>query len=397
MMDGSARCRRMFLAMVMVIGLGWGCAEAEFEEDTGLDAGPRTCESLSDCRLDELCADGLCVPPDRRDAGGDGGAVDAADGGERADGAGGGDAVGDGGERADGECAECGPSEVCEEGQCVRRCETGCTDGQKCRDLGEGYQCYRGCEELLTAEQCPREGTLCLDVDDDPQSTDPVCVESRCEERADCEVGGTCVRFPNAFGICARSGAQEVGDRCDTADRSKRCEPGAYCLEDGRQGSEGTCVKLCDPWASSPACGDGQRCGLFRWASGRFRIITLRQGFCNGNVDPSGQASLETCESPQNVCGHALRCQSEGMTNRCYKWCRPGEGDCATGEACNRYLFAGERRIGRCEARCEQGQQDCGSDRACVDGVCRRSCESASDCCAGPDSCDWSCNGGYCE
>ena len=410
-----------------------GCAAGQFDGDD-------ECTDSSDCKLNQQCVNGTCSvfdvsgndpdtsgPTDsytpKRDGGGADSAVDDG-GGQDPDGMSGkmdaadtspGTDVGndtgkaDSGDSGSQNCGgNCKIGQKCENGQCVSKCQPNCNSQQQCADLGEGPKCYSTCQQELTTKGCTGSGVMCRDINRDPNSQKKtlVCLQSQCSKHSECQ-SGTCLQFHNSYGTCVRKGPKKVGQSCDLSKQSGLCESGAFCVRSSSSSMTGTCRKLCDPWSASPSCNSNQRCSLFKRGASSYIVLTFRQGFCNNSVDAVGSATLDSCQSDQNMCDHGIRCV--GSTDPlCMKWCRPGKGDC-TGEipsqymasgVCNNYVFPGERNIGRCVPRCSGTRYCSQMGYGCTNGLCRNQCSSATvvqDCCDGNQPCDWKCNNGLCE
>ena len=301
---------------------------------------------------------------------------------------------------------QCGIGETCQNGQCVTRCQPKCRSDQQCADLGQGPKCHDKCNELLSSKGCPQSGELCRDLNPDPNKDLLVCMSSQCSKHADCP-RGTCFQYPNDHGVCEQNGPKKEGQSCDLSTQSKRCEAGVFCVPSSSRSPTGTCRKLCQPWDLNPSCNSNQRCSIFKQSLSGLFALGLRQGFCNPSVDPNGRASLDSCSGSQYMCDHAVRCLGS-QSPLCFKWCRPGEGDCqgtippsySASGVCDNYVIAGERRIGRCVPRCSGSRYCSPTDRSCTAGICRQTCSPSTvvqDCCGGSQPCDWKCNGGYCE
>lgn len=421
----------LYLASVAALGLflavSTGCAAGEI-------APGEECDSSSDCESDELCVEGTCVGSDANGGGiagsgtssgastagtsvggntagaGSSTVEDGGNGSASDDDGGDGNATG-GDVRPDagvGCGGECGPGEECEEGSCVSLCDPECNSNQHCVQLedGEEAQCLTSCSEAFEVSDCFRTGELCRDVNPDENETTLACVPSQCSSHSDCEEG-SCLRFINEHGACVADGSKAVGESCDLSSALERCEQGAFCIQEGSNTNQGTCRTLCDPWNGS-SCSAQERCSLFTFDGQGYSALTFRQGWCNPSLDSDGREPFEGCSSGQNMCNHAVRC-SAGNDNFCFKWCRPGEGDCRgtipddvdTNGVCDKFVFGGLRKVGRCVPECS-GSEFCSSgDTRCVNGICRQECSQGSavaDCCGGSSPCPYTCSSeGLCE
>ena len=405
------------MALVWLVTLG-GCASGEISDG-------EECSVEDDCPPEMSCVEGSCTAPDTLptadlDAGErdvrppEDGVVGPRDGGDaKVDAADedtesqpdGGDVDDDAGEVDTGPsvCDEdCGVGEICEEGECVSRCQQpSCRNDQQCADIGNGPRCYETCPESNSAQGC-RDRELCRDLLAGQDEDRLICMPSQCSSNADCR-SGTCVNHINDYGRCVASGPKAVGEACDLAEGAERCEDGAYCMRDSSQDTTGTCRKLCDPWADSPSCGSDAYCGMFKRRSGGLSVVSFRQGYCNPSTESERTQPFENCSADANMCSDAVRCVGTSGPV-CIKWCRPGESDClgtapprfATSATCNNYVFGGLRRIGRCEPQC-RGDGDCPNGQECHRGLCRRTCSSDADCCEGGTSCQFECNNTLCE
>jgi hypothetical protein len=404
------------MALVWLVTLG-GCASGEISDG-------EECSGTDDCPAEMNCVEGICTAPDAAPTadldGGEpdvrppeDGVVDPRDAADvqidatgedvepRADS---GDVEADGSEVDTGPSGcggACGAGEICEDGECVSRCQQpSCRNDQQCADIGNGPRCYETCSEANSVEEC-REGELCRDLLGGEDDELLICMPSQCSTNEECR-SGTCINGINDYGRCVASGPKAVGEACDLASRGERCKEGAYCIRESSQDTTGTCRKLCDPWADSPSCGSDAYCGLFKQRSGGLSVVSFRQGYCNPSIESERTPPFETCSADANMCTDAVRCVGTSGPV-CIKWCRPGEGDCSgtapprfsTSATCNNYVFGGLRRLGRCEPQCSTGG-DCPDGQTCRQGLCRRTCTSAADCCDATP-CQFECNNGLCE
>ncbi len=309
----------------------------------------------------------------------------------------------------------CSAAEKCEEGICVEACnptcvapkvctETGCkfpTCSQKgdrcettetdqgnflCRDLGNGGECLSKCTEL-GADTCA-SGEYCI-----PTNGQFNCEASQCSQQSDC-AGGSCFLFDNDYGRCFAAGNLSENAVCDLG--GSTCAAGLTCgLKVGAAAGEGTCQKICSPWAASTGCTGGARCSNF---------VTPRSFSCSPDNDATGSTAYSSCTTPNASCSDATRCIELASSNGCFQYCRPGSNDCAglsVESSCNNRLIAGEDRWGLCLGKCNN-QEDCGDGRVCNNEICRQPCTDATtvvaDCCNGNAvDCNWTCNAGLCE
>ncbi len=378
--------------------------------DLGVDdGGPMGCEPA--CGQDEVCEEGICVPDEPVCEPACASNLVCVDGSCELP--------------PEKECdPACAPNQRCEDGVCVTpMCNPACeapgmcvngacefptcqNEGDPCDSValeqGDFYclveaasmraRCYKKCPQNESPRGCS-VGQRCLAaVESSPNLT--FCLDSICATNGDCTDGadrGTCVQLENDFGYCQTAGAVGVGGACNL-ESGPHCSQGLLC-ESTSGGPQGLCRQSCRPWSSPTGCPGGQVCRLF----------SNRTGTCTASTDTTGQRAFETCTTPDNWCADATRCVQGNPNNICYRYCRPGQGDCVGfgSVACDNYIFPGDRSLGICNADCTQFPNFCGTNEDCMpDGVCKRRCTQNNvvrDCCNGATPCAWECRAGYCE
>ncbi len=221
--------------------------------------------------------------------------------------------------------SECGPGELCMEGDCIARPDPeGCSQNADC-DLGLVCRA-RGCESAPTSGTC--------NFDDDCAFTDRCttgdgdCLPS--EQCAHAEPGALC--HSACYGHCVdRPACDDDGD-CSLSEQCAdlRCQPIGDCSADGDCPDDAACI----------------------------------EGVCNDNGDCTDDVD---CPTSQSCVG----------------------GECTRNEACVDSACPSDQRCvdGQCLRRAGcAGDDDCGFDESCVDGTCNGigSCDDVDDCPAEP-------------
>ena len=251
---------------------------------------------------------------------------------------------------------------------------------------GKGY-CRAKCDEAFAASSCST-GHYCRELG----AAALVCLPAACQADVDCpNAGGTCLNFDNDYGLCLTTGNLAVGASCDTSRND--CVQGAVCTKLDAAAPQGTCRRLCDPWAATTGCGVGERCA---------HLASSREGICTSDLDAMGRAPFDQCTTPGAVCDDATRCLAN---NRCYRYCRADRNDCGgviingRQTVCDRYAFLAEKSFGVCQPPC-RAQTECPNGFVCDTnaGLCREVCSVPADCCpSGMPDCGESCTMGLCE
>lgn len=276
-----------------------------------------------------------------------------------------------------------------------------CTQSPECGDLAcvltpPRYNpvCTRvDCGLSAGAPACPA-GTFCDVVDRYSQMG--VCRTpcNRWDETTPCAPDEICAPYASG-GACLKVGVASLpraGDPCaDNGAVGDFCAPGLLCIS-------GTCVKACDPHASSPAapgaCPAGLDCvpaldaGVCAKPCNPFLAAPASEcsaGLgCHAEVTPCGSVAGyclpfvpyvaqrgERCWG-QDACAAGLAC-SGGVSPRCLPICRPGAkacemGACGAGEHCFALVAPDSpTRIGYgvCSRPCAPGGTDCAESEWC--------------------------------
>jgi len=146
------------------------------------------------------------------------------------------------------------------------------------------------------------------------------------------------VYLDGSEGACFTRGTAADGQACTTSDVGTGCAAGAVCVRD--TGSY-FCRKLCNFFASSPACVASQRCAL-----GGVCIAEGGDSAAIGQACSTSSVAGESCGND----GKAWRgtCQNvSGSGLTCLKICRTSvTTDCASGKTC--VPFQGDNSTGAC-------------------------------------------------
>ncbi len=305
----------------------------------------------------------------------------------------------------------CSVNEACKDGVCLAGATTACDDENACTD--DGCDPGKGCTHKPNTSPCDdQDACTVLDVcqagackagvaggpcdDGNPCTTDVCNKKTGCsfaENAASCDDGNACTVADACQGKVCQAGAAKAcddnnpctADSCDasmgckqvsaslpcddknactigdicaagqcTKGKSKTCNDGDVCTDDGCDSSEGTCTKT----PNSASCNDGDSC--------------TGSDTCKNGVCKSG--TLNACDDGNSctfdVCNALSGCQSVATAATC----DDGDG-CSVGDVC---------AAGVCKAG---GVKDCSSGKPCVVDSCSNgACASAP----GPngDACD---------
>ncbi|HET6611577.1 MAG TPA: hypothetical protein VFG83_06300 [Kofleriaceae bacterium] len=194
-------------------------------------------------------------------------------------------------------------------------------------DVLEQSGCKSGLACDLDLEHLDVGGTTCRGV------KNPGTEQASCTAQTDCAGGYSCFST-QCYEYCqSNADCQEPGGICFfTVTTGGEAVPGAPKL----------CSKDCAPEkATGNRCPDGFSCHLYSQTDG--------PDFTDCDPPPdSGGGEGAKCDSGQAACKPGLGCfvitrtDSNGnktMTDECRVLCRPGKGDCPTGQTCQDALY----------------------------------------------------------
>jgi hypothetical protein len=261
--------------------------------------------------------------------------------------------------------------------KCARAGDLACVAPQVCTD--------QGCAAPCTSDASCDQGLVCKDgYCAAPTSTPPkalVCtLASDCGAGFDC-VDGTCVAAPactHAGCSCKYSSECGTGRVCadglcaDACNASTPCAAGYTCSD------KGICVldatPKCGAAANGVACPSGQHCVDGQCATGCSDAAPCLGA--DGKADPQQQCVAGACvpnPHPATNCNGNAQCSS---TQQCI------DGFCKYTCTSNTQCMSIDSRIPNCasdgvcrsdadvNAKCT-AQSDCASGKSCVDGTCR--------------------------
>jgi hypothetical protein len=213
----------------------------------------------------------------------------------------------------------------------------GCEEGTVCTDeLDEAFVCraicdfsggsartFSNCDDATT---CVSAGTGVLGYCAD--SCAPFPRSAECGPSRSCQPTRTSTRgYSPDSGVCIRDRGFVGEDlECD----GDVCADLAVCRGETRSSSEGTCHKLCDPFATESDCPDTQNCAFFPGLTSRGSALAI----CVDVFDHA--AATEFCEVPDALagCGAGGGCLEGGDGAECMQPCRIDGDDCSTELAC---------------------------------------------------------------
>ena len=254
---------------------------------------------------------------------------------------------------------QCGPCEVCIDGQCISRCPDKVCDETRniCVDCTDDNQCVDG--KICNAGrcQCPPDKPF--------EDINGRCV--KCQSNGDCPpctecVDGNCIPKKCGSGECDPN----TGDCVDCLSSGNCTKPNQCCKNNK--------CECCDGFIYNPNTDQCEEIGQCREDEGCPKCYICIDKECLPRVCPTGY----TC-----------------VDDECKKICECGTGPCSKTEACIPY----DGTICFCE-KCEGGcdtNANCGYGCFCDDGTCKpnpcgvTTCADATDCSNG-----CGCNGGLC-
>ena len=326
--------------------------------------------------------------------------------------------------------AECGASELCDQGVCVAACpshQTLCdgscvdvgTSASHCGNCGHACSSVEVCQSGVCSAACTPPLVFCEDECVNTRNDPNHCggCESSCDPGLVC-ADGSCTQTCGELALCHERCVDVMSDpencgACDMAcDAGYACEQGNCVLGCTKVDCDGECVDTSIDPANCGAC--GSVCGL-----GEVCDQGVCAAFCGPGVEECFGSCTNTGSDPANcgACGNVCSVEEVCSEGACTVVCGPGVeqcggsctdtstdpvncGDC--GVECDPGLVCSQ---GACVLACSGGSTQCGNfcvdtsndpqncgdcgtvcshDEVCVGGIC-------ANCPAGMEQCDGAC------
>lgn len=175
---------------------------------------------------------------------------------------------------------------------------------------------------------------------------------------------GPCDPVDSATSTSTSSGGEPS---CDGDEVSCPCAADGSCGA-GEACVSGACVPGCD---FDHECASGQRC-----AEGMCLPACDAEGGCSDGARCVGGACLP---EPGEACGESAPCESGVCVEGACRESCASHADCAAGELCNAATGACQPDLGPSPS-CGPTLACAGTGQTCVEGSCRYTCESLTDC-----------------